>query len=127
MSVHVRRTDYNSYLKRKLNVTLVTEDFFVRQMDYFRKKYVNTLFVVVSDDPDWCERKLNLSDTVVLRGNSPEQDLSVMAQCNHSIFDYGTFGEWGALMAGGETLLYNLSSGTEVKLATLLPNWHLVT
>ena len=27
-------------------------------------------------------------------------DLAVLARCNHSIFDYGTFGFWGAYLAG---------------------------
>lgn len=28
-------------------------------------------------------------------------DLSVMSSCNHSIYDYGTFGFWGAFLADG--------------------------
>ncbi|KAJ9588030.1 hypothetical protein L9F63_028162 [Diploptera punctata] len=94
-------------------------------MNYFRNKYVNVLFVVLSDDPSWCYEKLKSSDSVVLKGNSAEQDLSIMANCNHTILDYGTYGKWGAMFAGGETFLYNISSS--VKIAKLMPNWHLVS
>ena len=28
-------------------------------------------------------------------------DLALLSQCNHSIFDYGTYGFWSAFLAGG--------------------------
>ena len=32
-------------------------------------------------------------------------DLAVLASCNHSIVDYGTFGMWAGLLAGGRIVL----------------------
>ena len=32
-------------------------------------------------------------------------DLAVLAQCNHTILDYGTFGLFAALFAGGRIIL----------------------
>ena len=32
-------------------------------------------------------------------------DLAVLARCNHTIMDYGTFGMWAALLAGGKIVL----------------------
>ena len=32
-------------------------------------------------------------------------DLAVLASCNHSIVDYGTFGLWAGLLAGGQIFL----------------------
>ena len=40
-----------------------------------------------------------------LGSNSFGVDLSVLSMCNHSIVDYGTFGLWAALMAGGRIIL----------------------
>ena len=31
--------------------------------------------------------------------------MALLANCNHSIFDYGTYGMWGGLLSGGITLL----------------------
>ena len=31
-------------------------------------------------------------------------DLCVLASSSHTIFAYGTFGQWGALLAGGQTV-----------------------
>ena len=32
-------------------------------------------------------------------------DLAVLSSCNHSIVDYGTFGLWAGLLAGGKIVL----------------------
>lgn len=127
VGVHVRRTDYKAYLKRKHNSSLVKPDFFLRQMNYFRNNYKAVVFMVVSDEPNWCERELAGDNVVVMRTNSPAQDLAIMAACNHSIIDYGTYGVWGAILAGGDTFVYNLTWGGAVEMASLLPNWHTVT
>jgi galactoside 2-L-fucosyltransferase 1/2 len=88
---------------------MVQPDFFLRQMNHLRNKYKPIIFVVVSDDPKWCERELHGDDVVVMRNNSPAQDLAIMAACNHSIIDYGTYGMWGAILSGGDIFVYNLT------------------
>ena len=40
----------------------------------------------------------------VLDADMPGYDLCLMAACNHSIHDYGTFGTWGSLLAGGDVI-----------------------
>ncbi len=32
-------------------------------------------------------------------------DLALLAACNHTILSYGTFGMWGALLAGGRLIM----------------------
>jgi galactoside 2-L-fucosyltransferase 1/2 len=122
VGVHVRRTDYIGYLKRKYNASPVKPDYFLRHMNVFRNKYKPIMFVVVNDDHEWCEHELRGEDVVVIKTNSPVQDLAIMAACNHSIIDYGTYGVWGAILSGGDTLIYNLTNSAPFKLASLLPN-----
>jgi len=127
VGIHVRRTDYGNYLKKKYKASLVKPDFFLRQMKYFQNNYEAVIFVVVSDDPEWCERELSGNNVVVMRKNSPAMDLAIMTACNYSIIDYGTYGVWGALLAGGDTFVYNLTQAGAVVTASLLANWHIVT
>jgi galactoside 2-L-fucosyltransferase 1/2 len=127
VGVHVRGTDYIGYLKRKCNASTVKPDYFLRQMNVFRNKYKPVMFVVVSDDPEWCERELRGDGVVVMKTNSPVQELAIMAACNHSIIDYGTYGVWGAILSGGDTFVYNLTNSGAVALASLLRNWYIVT
>jgi galactoside 2-L-fucosyltransferase 1/2 len=107
---------------------MVKPEFFLRQMNLLRNKYKPIIFVVVSDDPVWCERELHDYDVVVMRNISPAQDLAIMAACNHSIFDYGTYGMWGAILSRGDTFVYNLTNSYDAafEMVSLLPNWHIV-
>jgi galactoside 2-L-fucosyltransferase 1/2 len=115
-------------LKELYNATIVEPDFFLRQMNLLRNKYKSIMFVVVSDDPEWCDRELHGDDVVVMRNNPPALDLAFMAACNHSIIDYGTFGMWGAILSGGDTFVYNLSNSYDAafEMALWLPNWYIV-
>ncbi|CAH1114378.1 unnamed protein product [Psylliodes chrysocephalus] len=114
VGVHARRTDYIAHLKIKFNVVPQVTNFFKSAMSYFENKYPKTIFIFVSDDPNWCFREFGAKKNVYVTGrgtkNSPELDVAIMASCNHSIIDYGTFGQWGALLAGGETVYYEISS-----------------
>jgi len=85
------------------------------------------MFVVLSDDPKWCEGGLRGDDVVVMRNSFPEQDLAVMSACNDSSIDYGTYAVWGAMLSGGDILVYNLTNSGAFVLASLLQNWYIVT
>ena len=40
-------------------------------------------------------------------GSKPALDMAIMAACNHSLVDYGTFSVWGAYLAQGEVVVAN--------------------
>ena len=111
VGVHVRRTDYQQFLEGRFNAQLVGASYFSRAMEYFRKKFPSrVLFVVASDDLDWCRKNLQpVNDDIVYTGNgnplNPAEDMALLASCNHSIITYGNFGFWSAYLAGGEVLL----------------------
>lgn len=120
IGVHVRRTDYSEFLRDRFNAQLVGPLYFDRAMNYFRNKFPKrALFVVVSDDMQWCRHNLQ-SDDIVYAGNSetsnPAIDLALLASCNHSIITYGNFGFWGAYLAGGEVILAGNISNTPTEL-----------
>ncbi|XP_047002348.1 galactoside 2-alpha-L-fucosyltransferase SEC1-like [Schistocerca americana] len=133
VGVHVRRTDYRQYLWRTRKMNLAGPEYFHNAMGYFRERYRSGVaFLVVSDDPSWCRHNLVKDHTdvfVVSKAGviSPGQDLATMAACNHSIIDYGTFGVWGAILASGETILYNITKHSSVRVSELLPNWHIMS
>ncbi|XP_068086440.1 galactoside 2-alpha-L-fucosyltransferase SEC1-like [Anabrus simplex] len=133
VGVHVRRTDYKGHIKLLYNATEEAGVvYYQRAVSWMRStlseeangRAVNIAFIVTSDDPTWCQ------DTLIpaLSGPSndssgqfevywggqgdittPEQDMSLLSACNHSIISYGTYGIWTALMAGGHTVVYNMT------------------
>jgi galactoside 2-L-fucosyltransferase 1/2 len=90
-------------------------------MNVFRNKYRRVLFVVLSDDPEWCERELHGDDVVVMKTNSPAQDLAIIAACNHFIIDYGSYGVLGAILSGRDTFVNNLTNTGAFALTSSLP------
>ncbi|KAK9736487.1 Glycosyl transferase family 11 [Popillia japonica] len=128
VGVHIRRTDYIRYLLRKYKVQPADAEFYMNSMKYYERKYKNLVFVIVSDDPLWCQKKFGHMHNVFVVGkkvpNSAALDLAILASCNHTIFDYGTYGTWSAILAGGETIYFNITNHASVRVGQLLPNWH---
>lgn len=101
-------------------------------MDYFSNKYNNVIFVVASDSIDWCKYNLNskihrMSLISDIKARGPGQDLAVLAACNHSIIDYGSYGSFGAILAAGETVVYNVTAYFSTMIADVLPNWRIMS
>ena len=50
IGIHVRLTDYHHHLGVLYNATILKPRFYEKAIDYFKAKYENPLFIVVSDD-----------------------------------------------------------------------------
>ena len=87
--------------------------------------------MVSSDDPKWCKQnfkkfKRTLFYTSNMRDkhglNARNLDMAIAASCNHTIYDYGSFGFWGAYLAGGYTMVANnVTSHRDPGIANLKP------
>lgn len=133
VGVHVRRGDYLQTMPKIWKGVVADKKYLEKAMTYFRNKFKNVIFAVTSDGMDWCKENINnskgdvfFSDTL----NSPGQDLSILAHCNHTIMTIGTFGYWAGYLAGGETIYldnYTLPDSQFLKIfkykAAFLPQW----
>lgn len=129
VGVHIRRTDYILQIINKLKAVPASLDFFDKAMAKFEARYSENgvVFVVTSDDLFWCKKAFRGRRNVyIVAKNPPGLDLAILASCNHSIFDYGTYGAWGALLAGGETIYYNVPRHFTGNMGPLLDNWYSV-
>lgn len=130
VGVHVRRTDYIKYLSVTHNMTVTGPEYFIAAINYFRKRsdLGKPIFLVVSDDIPWVEQNLQGSDVFTAsRGgiDNPGYDIALLSHCNHSIIDYGTYGLWAAVYAGGETV--TLKTTTQIhRILSGRSNWHFV-
>ena len=110
VSIHVRRTDYVKWIENRYHGHVVDHVFFNHCMNAFRAENPNTVFLVTSDDIPWCKENL-IGDDVVFpdiggEDNDPiVTDFMILTQANHSIYDYGSFGFWGAALAGGRVMV----------------------
>merc|ERR1711976_750083 len=97
---------------------LVDHLFFDKAFEIYRNRYNKdgnkVIFLAVSDDNEWIKENLNHDDvrfgSDYSQANLNETDLvgfdmCVLANSNHSIHAYGTFGLWGSLLAGGDVVV----------------------
>jgi galactoside 2-L-fucosyltransferase 1/2 len=134
ISVHVRRTDYINWIESMFKGKPVDSSYFLHSMSHFIGKFSNPIFLITSDDLPWCRNNLvnNMTAGKILfpsddlKTDSEEEnvaiDLVTLAQANHSskisqvidfcnlsdhvsVYDYGSFGFLGSVMAGGEVLV----------------------
>ncbi|XP_043211856.1 galactoside alpha-(1,2)-fucosyltransferase 1-like isoform X2 [Amphibalanus amphitrite] len=92
------------------NGHLVGAPFYHSAINLCRQRYSEPVFIVTSDDLKWCRENLSGTDIYLLgdpRSEFPgvERDLALLAACNHTIFDYGTYGFFAAFLAGGDMIL----------------------
>lgn len=105
VGVHVRRGDYTEVSKLTGQI-LPPASYIKKAMNHFRKKYSNAVFLIVTDDQPWCEAHVSGNDTILISSPEPEVDLCILSSCNHVIHTLGTFGWWGAWLAGGDVVYY---------------------
>ena len=109
VGIHVRRTDMATEEAFKQGYSVANVDYIKSAMFYFQTKYKRVVFIVCTDDVTWCEQKVSpLDKRVAISRNARTDatDLAILARCQHSIITTGTFGWWGAWLAGGTTIYY---------------------
>lgn len=130
VAVHIRRTDYIKYLPTK-NQTAVGVEYYKFAMNYFRSKrakFGDPVFVITTDDPQWAVEYLQSDDVFIATDqvSSPANDLVLLSSCNHSIYDYGTFGLWAALYTEGEVIAVWQGKNQQNRVFHNNPKWHFV-
>jgi hypothetical protein len=77
--------------------------YFREAMEIMSAKLSNPLFLVFTDDLNWCKRNFNDDRLVFAREVFPElkkpyQDLQVMSMCHHNIISSSSFSWWSAFL-----------------------------
>ena len=126
VGIHVRRTDYISFFKNKYNKSIPNLSYYKRAMQYFKQKYHNVTFVLISDDKKWCKKFIaNNSRNVIVtpKDNSPELDLCIIKKCNDTIISVGTFGFWSAYLNEKAEVVRSSNFPSQKWAKTNLPTW----
>jgi galactoside 2-L-fucosyltransferase 1/2 len=110
VGVHIRRGDMMDDYNQERGYTVADSKYLDAAMSYFKAKYslFKIIFVVCSDDMQWSKQHLSrdIAPVVFSIFDDLEQDLSLLSETNHTIMTVGTYGWWGAWLAGGEVLYY---------------------
>ena len=112
VGIHIRRGDMLRHVN--FGYTLAPGSYIENAMKYFEDKYSllgeqnHVMFVVCSQDFDWFSQNVkNYRSPVVLsRNHLPEEDLAILASCDHIITTLGTFSWWAGWLSGGNVIYY---------------------
>jgi galactoside 2-L-fucosyltransferase 1/2 len=113
VGIHVRRGDKLSEASYRVGLRVPNMTYFNKAMNYFRKKYKNTVFIAASDDRKWVtENFINSKnpDVFLVPENKYQVDMSILGQCDHVIQSLGTFSKWAAFLSGGESIYFRDSN-----------------
>ena len=105
VGIHVRRGDFLKEVNIKLGRYIVGVDFLAKAKEYFRRKYTDAVFIVISDDMKWCKENIADNNTLLSTFKTPIIDMALMTLCDHMIMSTGTFSWWCAWLCGG-TVVY---------------------
>ena len=111
IGVHVRRGDMASTEAEFHGYVAAPPAYIHNAMLYFEEMYGKTsiIFVIASDEIDWCKEHVNIRQRrAIFSGNfTTAEDLALLSMCDDVIITSGTYGWWGAYLAGGKTIYYN--------------------
>ncbi len=112
VGVHVRRSDMLKDYNEDLGYTVADRDYLDKAMSHFERLFGSRrlLFIVCSDDVVWSQENIlprrgsRLEFSTAL---SDVEDLALLSLCDHTVITVGTFGWWGAWLAGGNVTYFS--------------------
>ena len=105
IGIHVRRGDFLDQRDIHKGSVVADRDYFIKAMSYFRQLHPDVIFIVVSNDQQWCHQNIVGADVRYSPAEEAIIDFAIMTLCDHTIITAGTFGWWAGWLAGG-TVVY---------------------
>jgi hypothetical protein len=96
-SVHVRRGDYLNYPNHHPTQSL---EYYLQSFEILKGE--TELFVVFSDDINWCKENLKLNNVIYIENEKDYIELYLMSICSHNIISNSSFSWWGAWLNKNE-------------------------
>lgn len=91
-SLHIRRGDYVRYPDHH---PTCSDEYYSKAMEKI-DKLGTVLYVVFSDDVDWCRENFKGDNFIVAETGDQYQDMFLMSYCHHNITANSSFSWWGA-------------------------------
>lgn len=96
--IHIRRGDYLLWPSKNFPAA-IDVGWYLDQIEYFRSKYNQILFIVVTDDKEYAYKLFADATDIIISFEDEIVDFVIMANCNHGILSASTFSWWSAYMA----------------------------
>ena len=108
VGIHIRRGDFLGKLRVNKGFAVAPASYFKTAMDFMKDKYSPVQFIVASDGISWAKDNLGNDSMIYSSEFSADEDLALLASCDHVIISAGTFSWWAGWLANGTTIYYEL-------------------
>lgn len=93
VSIHVRRGDYVMFPDHHPTCSKV---YYQEAMRTIREQSGESIFLVFSDDIEWCRGEFKGEEFIICDLESPHIELCIMSLCDHHIIANSSFSWWGS-------------------------------
>lgn len=104
--ISIRRGDYVSNIEFEKKLNICTKEYFERAVNCIKQKIDNPIFIVFSDDIEWCKANIDFikkENCYFESGNDPIwEKLRLMYMCKHFIISNSTFSWWSQYLSRNE-------------------------
>lgn len=101
-AIHIRRGDYLGLPQHYVNLS--ENGYYPKAMQMMYDMGVK-VFLVFSDDPDWCRRAINMPGVFTVRNETDFDDLLLMSGCTYHIIANSSFSWWGSWLAESKCII----------------------
>ena len=92
-SIHVRRGDYVMFPDHHPPCSF---NYYNNAMEELRILNENIIYVIFSDDVEWCKTEFNDPNYIISNLENPYTEMCAMSLCDHNIIANSSFSWWGA-------------------------------
>lgn len=101
VSLHIRRGDYVTNKDASSFHGLKDMEYYTAALNVIKKKIKKPNVYVISNDPKWCKKNLDLGVPTTIIDNNDDvtggaEDMRLMRACRHNIMANSSFSWWGA-------------------------------
>ena len=83
--------------KRALKICSMSLKYYEDAISLIKLKVENPLFIIFSNDLNWCKSNLKFNDAIFVNWNveiKSFRDMQLMSMCNHNIISNSSFSWW---------------------------------
>ncbi|OWA51038.1 putative Galactoside 2-alpha-L-fucosyltransferase 1 [Hypsibius exemplaris] len=133
IGIHVRRGDILLDPHKSGGQVPATEEYLLSTVLEYQAKYSPAIFVVVSQDSDYCRKLFTRDHFIFIENTSAEIDMAIMSLMDEMIMTVGSYSFWGAYLneQATDVTYYKNWPRPKSKLANqthaqdyFLPTWH---
>lgn len=95
ISLHIRRGDL---VQAKQYGPSISNKYIQESINYMRQNYNKIVWLIFSDDIDWCQKTLKMKEAKYYPDGNLVEDFIMMSLCEHHIISNSTFSWWAAYL-----------------------------